>query len=174
MIFSAFYQDICNFAKFFLFFHKCFRKRMSCTLYVGMWGVVRMGVLPRSYCPPCSCFLPRSYSLRGGTLCHDRNPPVRATACRRHPCHAPDVPSERMGEGTAAAPKERRWWKDSLRGTNPPPAHTDRKHYPRLRRDLVRRREVSRTHKGAFFFTKKAPCVNQTLCVAERGKSLQT
>ncbi len=78
------------------------------------------------------------------------------------------------GRGTAAAPKGRRWWKDSLRGTNPPPAHTDRKHYPRLRRDLVRRREVSRTHKGAFFFTKKAPCVNQTLCVAERGKSLQT
>ncbi len=56
----------------------------------------------------------------GGTLCCVRNPPVRATACRRHPCHAPDVPSERMGEGTAAVPKGRRWWKDSLRGTEYP------------------------------------------------------
>ncbi len=104
-----------------------------------------------------------------GTLCDVRNPPGRATAWRRHPCHAPDVPSERltrgpsqlsaladalcvvkraarplnfaesvfityrvglppllyvpkerMGEGTAAAPKERRWWKDSHGSRNPP------------------------------------------------------
>ncbi len=29
-------------------------------------------------------------------------------------------------------------------------------------------------HRGAFFFTKKAYCRNQTICVAERGKSVQT
>ncbi len=34
--------------------------------------------------------------------------------------------------------------------------------------------EVPRTQEGAFFFTKKAYCVNRTLCVAGRGKSVQT
>ena len=38
----------------------------------------------------------------------------------------------------------------------------------------VRRRKVSRTQEGAFFFTKKAYCGNQTLCVAESRKSVQT
>ena len=31
-----------------------------------------------------------------------------------------------------------------------------------------------RTQEGAFFFTKKAYCVNQTICVAESRKSVQT
>ncbi len=35
-------------------------------------------------------------------------------------------------------------------------------------------REVPRTQEGAFFFTKKAYCGNQTLCVAENRKSVQT
>ncbi len=30
------------------------------------------------------------------------------------------VPEERMGEGTAVGPEGRRWWKDSLRGTEYP------------------------------------------------------
>ncbi len=34
--------------------------------------------------------------------------------------------------------------------------------------------EVPRTQEGAFFFTKKAYCVNQTACVAESRKSVQT
>ncbi len=67
-----------------------------------------------------SGILLRSYSLRGGAWYDARNPPVRATAWRRHPCHASDVPKERMREGIAAAPKERRWWKDSHGSRNPP------------------------------------------------------
>ena len=55
-----------------------------------------------------------------GVLCYARNPSIRATACRRHPCHAPDVPKERMGEGTAVGPEGRRWWKDSLMDTESP------------------------------------------------------
>ena len=34
--------------------------------------------------------------------------------------------------------------------------------------------EVPRRQEGAFFFTKKAYCVNQTICVAESRKSVQT
>ncbi len=34
--------------------------------------------------------------------------------------------------------------------------------------------EVPRTQEGAFFFTKKAYCGNQTICVAESRKSVQT
>ncbi len=34
--------------------------------------------------------------------------------------------------------------------------------------------EVPRRQEGAFFFTKKASCGNQTLCVAESRKSVQT
>ena len=67
-----------------------------------------------------SGLLLRSYFLRGEALYDARNPPVRATAWRRHPCHAPDVPSERMREGTAVGPEGRRRWKDSLRGTEYP------------------------------------------------------
>ena len=38
----------------------------------------------------------------------------------------------------------------------------------------VRHRESPRTQEGAFFFTKKASCGNQTICVAGIGKSVQT
>ncbi len=57
---------------------------------------------------------------------------------------------------------------------NPPPAQTDRKHYPSLYRNPSAAQEVPRAQEGAFFFTKKAYCVNQTLCVAESWKSVQT
>ena len=50
-------------------------------------------------------------------------------------------------------------------------AHTDRKIDPSLRRNPGAAQEVSRTQGGAFFFTKKAYCVNQTLCVAGARKS---
>ena len=53
-------------------------------------------------------------------------------------------------------------------------AHTDRKIDPSLRRNPDAAQEVCRTQGGAFFFTKKAYCVNQTACVAEGRKSLQT
>ena len=78
-----------------------------------------------------------------------------------------------MGEGTAAAPKERRWWKDSLMGTESPSAHTDRKHYPSLHGNPGAPQELPRRQEGAFFFTKKAYCVNQTACVAVVRKSVQ-
>ncbi len=53
-------------------------------------------------------------------------------------------------------------------------AHTERKLYPSPRRNRCAAQEVPRTQEGAFFFTKKAYCVNRTLCVAGRGKSVQT
>ena len=56
----------------------------------------------------------------------------------------------------------------------PPSAHTDRKHYPNLHGNPSAAQEVPRTQEGAFFFTKKAYCGNQTLCVAGGRKSLQT
>ncbi len=56
----------------------------------------------------------------------------------------------------------------------PPPAHTDRKLYPSLCRNPSAAQELPRAREGAFFFTKKAYCVNQTLCVAEGRKSVQT
>ena len=43
-----------------------------------------------------------------------------------------------------------------------------------LRRNLGAAQEVPRTQEGAFFFTKKAYCGNQAVCVAEGRKSLQT
>ncbi len=43
-----------------------------------------------------------------------------------------------------------------------------------LRLRLSAAQEVPRTEEGAFFFTKKAYCVNQTLCVAGARKSVQT
>ncbi len=108
----------------------------------------------------------------GGTLCYARNPPVRATAWRLHPCHAPDVPKERMGEGTAVGSEGRRWWKDSDRGTKSLP--TGPVSVVVLRSRLSAVQEVPRTQGGAFFFTKKAYCVNQTACVAGGRKSVQT
>ena len=56
----------------------------------------------------------------------------------------------------------------------PSPAHTDRKIWLSLCRNPRAPQEVSRTQEGAFFFTKKAYCVNQSFCVAESGKSVQT
>ena len=82
------------------------------------------------------------------------------------------VPKERMGEGTAAAPKERRWWKDSDRGRKSLPAESVS--VVVLRSRLSAPQEVPRTQEGAFFFTKKAYCGNQTDCVAESRKSVQT
>ena len=48
--------------------------------------------------------------------------------------------------------------------------------FPRLglRRNPCAAQGVSRTRRGAFFFTKKAFCVNQSACVAGRRKSVQT
>ena len=82
------------------------------------------------------------------------------------------VPKERMGEGTAVGPEGRRWWKDSDRGTKSLPAEPVS--VVVLRPELCAAQEVPRTQEGAFFFTKKAYCVNQTLCVAESRKSVQT
>ena len=56
----------------------------------------------------------------------------------------------------------------------PPSAHTDQKHYPNLHGNPSAAQEVPRTQEGAFFFTKKASCGNETVCVAGRGKSVQT
>ena len=43
-----------------------------------------------------------------------------------------------------------------------------------LRRSLCAAQGVPRAREGAFFFTKKAYCGNQTFCVAESRKSVQT
>ncbi len=79
-----------------------------------------------------------------------------------------------MGEGTAVGPEGRRWWKDSLGGTE----HPIRTYRSEDLAQFVQRpyapQEVPRTQEGAFFFTKKAYCGNQTLCVAESRKSVQT
>ena len=77
-----------------------------------------------------------------------------------------------MGEGTAAAPKEGRWWKDSDRGTKSLPAEPVSVIILRLR--LSAAQDLSRTQEGAFFFTKKAYCVNRTDCVAGIRESVQT
>ena len=100
------------------------RKSRACcdtlgTFYRVKRCATRGGFVP-SLCEIAGGLLLRSYSLQGAAWLYARNPPVRATAWRRHPCHAPDVPKERMGEGTAVGPKGRRWWKDSFMGTNPP------------------------------------------------------
>ncbi len=84
------------------------------------------------------------------------------------------VPKERMGEGTAVGPEGRRWWKDSLGGTE----HPIRTYRSEDLAQFVQRpyapQEVPRTQEGAFFFTKKAYCGNQTLCVAVIRESVQT
>ena len=87
---------------------------------------------------------------------------------------APDVPSERMGEGTAVGPTGRRWWKDSHGSRNPPTCTYRSEARPQSAQKPRAAQELSRTQKGAFFFTKKASCVNQTFCVAESRKSVQT
>ena len=55
-----------------------------------------------------------------------------------------------------------------------PSAQTDRKIDPNLCRNHCAPQGVSRTQEGAFFFRKKAYCGNQTTCVAESRKSVQT
>ena len=76
------------------------------------------------------------------------------------------------GRGTAVGPEGRRWWKDSDRGTKSLPRRACERGVLRLRLSAVQ--ELPRTQGGAFFFTKKAYCVNQTACVAESRKSVQT
>ena len=78
-----------------------------------------------------------------------------------------------MGEGTAAAPKERRWWKDSLRGTEYPIRTYRSEDLAQFVQKPRAAQGIPRTQEGAFFFTKKAYCVNQTACVAESRKSVQ-
>jgi hypothetical protein len=77
-----------------------------------------------------------------------------------------------MGEGTAVGPEGRRWWKDSLGGRKSLSAEPVS--VAVLRSRLSAAQEVPNTQEGAFFFTKKAYCGNQTLCVAESRKSVQT
>ncbi len=77
-----------------------------------------------------------------------------------------------MGEGTAVGPEGRRWWKDSERGRKTLPAEPVSVVVLRSRLSAVQ--ELPRTQGRAFFFTKKAYCVNQANCVAGGRKSVQT
>ncbi len=106
--------------------------------------------------------------LRGGALYAARNPPVRATAWRRHPCHAPDVPSERSTRG----PSQHSALIDALCEVKS--RSSSRKNDPSLCRNPSAAQKLPRTQGGAFFFTKKAYCGNQTACLAESRKSVQT
>ena len=76
-----------------------------------------------------------------------------------------EPPSDQRDGGGGRIPS----WTQSL-----PPAHTNRKIDPRLRRSFDAAQEVSRTQEGAFFFRKKAYCGNQIICVAGGRKSVQT
>ena len=65
-------------------------------------------------------------------------------------------------------------WKDSLRGTEYPTC-TYRSEAPsQPAQNRCAAQELPRIQEGAFFFTKKAYCVNQTACVAGGRKSVQT
>ncbi len=74
----------------------------------------------------------------------------------------------RCSEGTAAVEGFPRAYKVPL------PAQTNRKIQLSLRRNLCAAQSVPRKQGGAFFFTKKAYCVNETACVAGGRKSVQT
>ncbi len=97
----------------------------------------------------------RSYSLRGGSIVRRSESPSQGyrLAAASLPCPGRSFGTSNKGEKTAVGPEGRRWWKDSHGRRNPPLAHTDRKHYPRLCRNSCAAQELPRTQGGAFFFT---------------------
>ena len=121
------------------------------------------GTSRRDERPPTHFFVKKKFSSIGGADTATQK--VSSVFCYAHTSCGGGTPSGQRDDGGGRIP---------MGAEIPPPAHTDRKLYPSLCRNPSAAQELPRAREGAFFFTKKAYCGNQTLCVAVVRKSVQT
>ena len=163
------------------------------------YGVLDFGFCPagtprRDDRPPTHFFVKKKFIPTGGAetatqkvpsvFCYARDFLCGAKCCATHGIPQAGLPSDggipampptflrNVWERGPVGPEGQRWWKDSDRGAKSLPAEPVSVVVLHLR--LSAAQELPRTQEGAFFFTKKAYCGNQTLCVAGGRKSVQT